>query len=530
MELTLEITQKCLKRCIYCSSCSTAESDVQLSYRDCLQALHDGKKIEVNEVNISGGEPFLHKDIMGIIWACKDLGYKVNIYTSGLCLDNKGNKQSIPEEYVYGCKLAGVSKVIFNMQACEDVKEQEVAGVDTGDMKLRDMSVSRFVASGITTEVNIVPMKINIGELDNIVTRAFNLGCSRVNMLGLVVQGRAVGNRDKLVIDSAENYLLKQEIRQLKNKYGKSKLRVGSPLSDEPSEKCYAGTGKLVIRYDGYVFPCEAFKHQVGVVSSKGEYQVMTIKEHGLKNIVEQSMYLRGVKEYIDSCKKADCKDCPAQQELGMNCAFDKERIGTLPAYIRYDKEHECIREEEKEEMLHVDSGNIRNVKVERYDRHYENWDTIKEIAKYHGVSNIDEKDEIVVCKTTKGKMIEITQLVKHVSKEDFTRLKRGEVCGKDTKSVEDNKYNVIYQHRIYKKECKEAKFLEYERELQRKCLSHVKELSESTREYIAITSNERFIEVLLEEGFREIGAVKDNRVFGYKIAGMLSRENMLKE
>lgn len=66
-EIALEITQQCLNNCIYCSSCSSWETDSQLNINVVKSVINDMEELGINKICISGGEPFLHPDILEII-------------------------------------------------------------------------------------------------------------------------------------------------------------------------------------------------------------------------------------------------------------------------------------------------------------------------------------------------------------------------------------------------------------------------------------------------------------------------------
>jgi MoaA/NifB/PqqE/SkfB family radical SAM enzyme len=70
-----------------------------------------------------------------------------------------------------------------------------------------------------------------------------------------------------------------EELLEFANIYEKSKsvfkgeIRVGIPLISDDKHKCTAGLDKLVIKYDGTVLPCPAFK----------EYDLSTLNRIGIR-------------------------------------------------------------------------------------------------------------------------------------------------------------------------------------------------------------------------------------------------------
>ena len=329
-EMTLEITQLCLNDCIYCSSCSNSKTDKNnMNVNIIYEVLEDAANLGIKELNLSGGEPFLHKNIIEIIDRARLLGLEVTIYSSGLC-SNGIMYLPIPDNYINRCKELGVKKIVFNMQSYNDEIHKIITN---GELKqsIRDKSIQKCINSGIDTEINIVPMKINMNEIMMICDNAINLGCNKINLLGLVMQGRCNNNKEKIIMSKEDVHLLKHGIiPKIKEKYG-DKIRVGSPLSENSSTRCNAISGRISIRYDGYVFPCEAWKH----CDRFDDYKPLNVYKRKLSQILQTSHYLKSIKNYIDALKDVKCSECPAQKQLGFDCAVDlNNTTDILPEYM----------------------------------------------------------------------------------------------------------------------------------------------------------------------------------------------------
>ena len=332
-ELTLELTQRCLNKCIYCSSISSPVKTCNIiSYDNCIKVLQEARSLGFSQLNLSGGEPFLHPDITSIIEKAAELKFKIIIYSSGIYTSYEDHRPdsytSIPESYLKKCKKSGVEKIIFNLQCDSESMHQNITDTDL-KQTCRDNSIRLSIANGIKTEVNIVPMKINLNELYSTAEKAVGLGCSKVNFLGLVMQGRALEYKDKILMNTVDDSLLQSILKELKDKYG-NKIRIGNPLSQDSSAICSAGISKLVIRYDGYVYPCEAYKF----FDSYKYSSPLNIKNQNLSYIVKNSEFLKEIQNHLLSCKNKKCSECPAQELLNYSCAFDKETIKKAPEYL----------------------------------------------------------------------------------------------------------------------------------------------------------------------------------------------------
>ena len=98
--LTLEIIDRCFQKCVYCSSGSVPDTDLQLSLETINKLLFDFKNLGGITVEFSGGEPMAHPDLFEIVEYAKDkegmyflicAGPLSNIIVHKLHQINKGN-------------------------------------------------------------------------------------------------------------------------------------------------------------------------------------------------------------------------------------------------------------------------------------------------------------------------------------------------------------------------------------------------------------------------------------------------------
>lgn len=145
-------------------------------------------------------------------------------------------------------------------------------------------SVATAVSFGICTEAHFVPMRLNIDQIEQIFQLYMGSGMKKVSFLRLVLQGRALNNTKKIGLSDAELQKLKHDLVNLRKQFP-SEVRIGVPLStDDTYHRCMVATGKLNIRYDRKVFPCEVFKDGSANLSLE-ELEPESIYEHSLQNI-----------------------------------------------------------------------------------------------------------------------------------------------------------------------------------------------------------------------------------------------------
>lgn len=313
-QISIEIIHKCPNKCLHCSSCSDINRTMKLSTEKILSIVDDAKVLNTEIISMSGGEPFLHEGLVDVVQYAKAKGIKVYIYTSGIVMDQGEKVCSISAEQLRTIKNAGVDKIIFDLPAIDEQVYNEFMGT-YGYQSYAIKSIRLCKSFNIFTEIHFVPTKINMDQINKILTFAEEEKIDTINFLGLVPHGRAKENRDKLYLDVQENEHLKWKLHMLESDV----VRVGIPLQNVNSEyKCYAGKTKLCIRYDGKVFGCEAFKYVQLLDDNGNVIYPDSIYEKNLVDIFRNSVYLRKEREYVKGqMLECGCEEkCPVQKMM----------------------------------------------------------------------------------------------------------------------------------------------------------------------------------------------------------------------
>lgn len=312
-DISFEITQRCLNNCVHCSSCSNSLSKQHIDYETICKTVHDMPQIGVNRVCLSGGEPFLHKDLKNIVTYVKQLGMEVNIYSSGITEADEHITYITTNEFI-DLKKRGLSKIMFNLQSYESSRYDEIMGT-MGRFDIVKKSIKNAIEAGIYTEIHFVPMKINIGDIDGIVELARNMNVNKVSFLKLVPHGRADKNKHLIQLSEEETIKLRNKLNEIKSET----IRIGIPLSlDLDSDFCHAASSKLYIKFDGTVYGCEAFKYIQQLDGESNVIQPNNIFESSLLEIYNNSKYLKATQEFVKkySCLNSKCESCPVQKYL----------------------------------------------------------------------------------------------------------------------------------------------------------------------------------------------------------------------
>ena len=308
-EITLEITQQCPNFCIHCSSLSSLTCQIQLDWDAIKAAIDDAISLGVTIISLSGGEPFLHPDILKIVRYIHSCQAACNIYTGGIYHDGI-QYMPLPESMLRA--LCGqVDKLIYNIEAADEQTYEEIMGVKGGFHHMIT-SIQRSVRMGLLVESHTVLMKINYQLIPQIFELCEKLKVSKLSFLRLVMQGRALENVSKTYLTDEEITDAKKIIRQCSEDFS-GKIRLGMPLCDCLERKnCLAGTVKLNIRYDGNVYPCEAFKNDLpsNLSSNKPE----NINDKPLRQIYAENDYLKDIRSHLENYVQMNtCETCISQ-------------------------------------------------------------------------------------------------------------------------------------------------------------------------------------------------------------------------
>lgn len=319
-EISIEIIRKCPNNCLHCSSMSNKFCDECMPLEKFREVVIDAAELGAKTICLSGGEPFLHSKIEEMVDFVFNNGLNCYIYTSGVVFTNN-SFSSIPNVVLSRIRKH-VTKIIFNLEAAKEGTYDKIMGTKGCFAKVKQ-SIINANSYNIATEVHFVPMKLNMFEIKDVVKLSERLGVSKISFLRLVIHGRAQKNKGIIALSNDEYNDIKEELKTLQSE-SKISIRIGVPLSDgNTCYKCEAAKGKLNIKYDGTVFPCEVFKN-ADFSKTLPNLFPMNIYSNRLKTIYEQSNYLiciRNISEEFIAQKHLEA--CIGQELIKRELAED---------------------------------------------------------------------------------------------------------------------------------------------------------------------------------------------------------------
>ena len=309
-EICLEITNACPMNCVHCSSGCRSNLEKEIGLDEIRKVIAEIAELGGEVIEISGGEPTIHSGLVEIIRCAKDFGLETRLYTSGFHFFQPIINQLISSE---------LDKVIFNLQgACRKTHE----GITQTKGSFGDVVGSvRTVARDLWVGIHFVPMKPNFRELKQVIQICSDLEVNEIGILRFVPQGRGKANRSWLELSKLEfREVVDESIRQFHCPECAHAIRVGNPLnfcslidSSIPIQPCHAGLTSCLIKPNGEVAPCPAFKQNRNYVAGN-------IRNDSLRDIWKFSPIWNLFRMFDYRNLKGPCKSCKHLQSCQGRC------------------------------------------------------------------------------------------------------------------------------------------------------------------------------------------------------------------
>ena len=286
--LELYITKYCNRRCVYCfaNSVYTPQSSVEntfLSLDRFATIMQEAKSVGVSAVDITGGEPFL----------CKDIFSYISIVAQNGLLVKTSTKMELSDETVR--KLEGIG--LTDLQISLDSFNPKTVELLTGSREAFDQlisSIRRIQKTKLNLSVRAVITKYNIEEIPDLVHRLVEQGVKdiRFSFYGESCEKRRIdlfAPLDKILA-------LNEKMNELTSLYPSTNIQYNDSyyivMSDSKNASlenkfmtrpiCQASVNGLKIRYDGRAVLCDFLMH-------KDEFVVGDLNKQGIMDIWNSS-------------------------------------------------------------------------------------------------------------------------------------------------------------------------------------------------------------------------------------------------
>jgi PqqA peptide cyclase len=258
--LVAELTYRCPLRCVYCSNpVDWARHTDGLGAEDWLRIFREAEDLGVVQLNLTGGEPLLRRDLETLVEGARGLDLYTNLITSGIPLTR---------ERLAGLKACGLDNVQVSIQDVTAPASDRIAGLRSFDRKLE---VARWVKElGLPLTVNTVLHRENLDRIEEVVALAESLAADRLELANTQYLGWALVNRDALLPTRAQLDRAREAARAARRRLqGRMEVLFVTPDYYAAFPKaCMDGWGRrfIVVAPDGLVLPCHAAHTLPGLV------------------------------------------------------------------------------------------------------------------------------------------------------------------------------------------------------------------------------------------------------------------------
>jgi pyrroloquinoline quinone biosynthesis protein E len=301
--LLLELTYRCPLHCVFCyNPTDFARHGPELATADWLRVLREARALGAVQLGLSGGEPLARDDLELIVAEAHQLGYYINLITSGV---------GLTEPRIAALKAAGLDHIQLSFQ--DSTRQMNDFLSSTRTFELKSKVAALIQKYDYPMVLNVVLHRLNIDHVEEILDMADRLGAQYVELANTQYYGWAWLNREQLMPSRAQV----ERAEAVTNRFRERARRpmqiyfVVPDYFERRPKRCMNGLGSvfLTVTPDGTALPCQAARMLPG-------FDFPTVRESSVSQIWYESApftHFRG-----DAWMKEPCRSCPEKtKDLG---------------------------------------------------------------------------------------------------------------------------------------------------------------------------------------------------------------------
>ena len=193
--LYVYLTSFCNLNCRHCwidpRFAKRKKKDSTLNYAELKRAILDAKKIGLQSVKLSGGEPFLYERILNLVKWLKKESLNTTIETNGTLI---GRKEA------QALRKAGVGHIAIALDGSNAELYEKMRGVK-GSFEKAVNAIKEVVKAGLNLQIIFSLWRENKEVLKNTIVLAKNLGAKsfKINVVSHVGRGKMMEERGELL-------------------------------------------------------------------------------------------------------------------------------------------------------------------------------------------------------------------------------------------------------------------------------------------------------------------------------------------
>jgi radical SAM protein with 4Fe4S-binding SPASM domain len=256
-----EVTRKCQLRCKMCYSDSDFPQKNELTKEEVLGCFDQARDLGANLISLTGGEPFLRKDLAEILIKTINMGYDgVFIPSNGIITSESLHKfEEIRDSITLGISLDGSSAKLNNSIRIP------------GSYKEAIQSIKTAKRLGIPTIILMTITKTNFHDVPNMLNLAAELDVDQLALRRAIPSGRGLKNYTMICPTPEQSYEAWRSTldAQVDIKFYDPIANVCNRVENIQFGGCTAGTSGFVILSDGDVVPCPELRIIIGNIRNE---------------------------------------------------------------------------------------------------------------------------------------------------------------------------------------------------------------------------------------------------------------------
>ncbi len=291
-----EITYKCPLHCVFCYNpldyASTFKSE--LSTEDWLKVFRQSRDLGSVQLGISGGEPLMRDDVEVMVSEASQMGYYVNLLTSGI---------GLTEKRISAFKEGGLGQIQLSFQ--DSTKELNDFLSSTKTFELKSKVAKLIKEHDYPMVLNVVLHRLNIDHMDQILEMAEAMGADHVELANSQYYAWALKNRSYLMPSEEQLRKAEETTNRFREKIG-NKMKLYFIVPDYYANRpkaCMNGWGSVFLNVapDGLALPCHEARMLPGLTFPN-------VRDHDMEWIWNESPAFNAYRG--ESWMKEPCRSC----------------------------------------------------------------------------------------------------------------------------------------------------------------------------------------------------------------------------
>jgi PqqA peptide cyclase len=294
--LLLELTYRCPLHCVFCyNPTDFARVGQELETAHWIRVLREARALGAVQLGLSGGEPLARDDLELIVAEARQLGFYINLITSGV---------GLTEARIRALKAAGLDHIQLSFQDSTRAMNDFLSSTRTFELKSQIAALIKKYAYPMV--LNVVLHRLNIEHVGDILAMAERMGAEYVELANTQYYGWAWLNRTHLMPSRAQLQRAEEVTRQFRERVG-DRMRIFFVVPDyfETRPKaCMNGLGSvfLTVAPDGLALPCHAARMLPGL-------DLPNVRDRSIESIWYESRAFNRFRG--QSWMKEPCHSCP---------------------------------------------------------------------------------------------------------------------------------------------------------------------------------------------------------------------------